>query len=207
MLSLDNSFTESDVTGFLQRVRHAAEAVDESAASSLSAVCVEKKIDGISVSLRYTHGKLEWCATRGDGTRGEDVTAAVRLAEGVPASLPAEAPPLLEVRGELCMPRKALSLLNAEREEAGLPQLANARNATAGLVNQNDANEDECRRFLRFLAYDAVGEADSGLSDSHMARMEQLASWGVSVVGPGGTGDYLDGGDLLFWHRQGEATR
>ena len=135
------------MAGFVERARKvASEQAPGVVANGLKFVA-EPKLDGISVALRYRDGELEWCATRGDGHYGEDVTETVRRVQGVPATLrraqgigSLPPPPLLEVRGELCMSHKALARLNAEREGAGLPALANARNAAAGVVNQHEVH-------------------------------------------------------------------
>lgn len=115
-------------------------------------VTVEPKIDGVAVALVYRHGKLAYAATRGDGTRGDDITNNVRTIRSVPLKLADGAPPLLEVRGEIFMPNEAFAAMNAERDEAGLPSFANPRNATAGTLKQLDPKV-VARRPLAFLAH------------------------------------------------------
>ena len=132
MLSLDNAFTEQDVLDFDRRVRERldVEAVDYSA---------EPKIDGLAISLRYEDGRLVQAATRGDGTRGEDVTANVRAIRSVPLTLRgAGLPPLLEVRGEVYMTRRSFELLNKRAGERGEKTFVNPRNAAAGSLRQLD---------------------------------------------------------------------
>lgn len=115
-------------------------------------VTIEPKIDGCAVTLLYRNGKLEYAATRGDGRTGDDITANVRTIQSVPFILPAGAPELLEVRGEIYMPSADFDKLNAERDADGLPAFANPRNATAGTIKLLDAAE-VARRPLRFLAH------------------------------------------------------
>jgi len=132
MLSLDNAFTAQDVLDFDRRVRERldVESVDYSA---------EPKIDGLAISLRYEHGRLVQAATRGDGTRGEDVTANVRAIRSVPLALRGpHAPPLLEVRGEVFMTRRSFEQLNRRAGERGEKTFANPRNAAAGSLRQLD---------------------------------------------------------------------
>jgi DNA ligase (NAD+) len=132
MLSLDNAFTEQDVLDFDRRVRERldVEAVDYSA---------EPKIDGLAISLRYEDGRLVQAATRGDGTRGEDVTANVRAIRSVPLTLRgAGLPPLLEVRGEVYMTRHSFEQLNRRAGERGEKTFVNPRNAAAGSLRQID---------------------------------------------------------------------
>ena len=115
-------------------------------------VTIEPKIDGCAVTLLYRSGRLAYAATRGDGRTGDDITANVRTIRSVPVVLPAGAPELLEVRGEIYMPLADFDALNAERDADGLPAFANPRNATAGTIKLLDAAE-VARRPLRFLAH------------------------------------------------------
>ncbi len=115
-------------------------------------VTIEPKIDGCAVTLLYRSGRLAYAATRGDGRTGDDITANVRTIKSVPFTLPAGAPELLEVRGEIYMPSADFEKLNAERDADGLPAFANPRNATAGTIKLLDA-EEVARRPLRFLAH------------------------------------------------------
>ncbi len=116
-------------------------------------VTVEPKIDGVAVSLVYTRGQLEVAVTRGDGMRGDDITANIRTLRDVPVVLPRHhAPEVLEVRGEVFMPNAAFAKLNESLDEAGLPTFANPRNATAGTLKQLDPKV-VASRPLRFLAH------------------------------------------------------
>jgi DNA ligase (NAD+) len=132
MLSLDNAFSEQDVLDFDRRVRERldVETVDYSA---------EPKIDGLAISLRYEDGRLVQAATRGDGTRGEDVTANVRAIRSVPLALRGpQLPALLEVRGEVYMTRRSFDALNRRASERGEKTFVNPRNAAAGSLRQLD---------------------------------------------------------------------
>jgi DNA ligase (NAD+) len=140
MLSLDNAFAEQDVVDFDRRVR---ERLDVESV----AYCAEPKIDGLAISLRYEHGRLQLAATRGDGTRGEDVTANVRTIRSVPLTLHGAAPPLLEVRGEVYMTRRAFDALNRRAAERGEKTFVNPRNAAAGSLRQLDPNVTAERRL------------------------------------------------------------
>jgi DNA ligase (NAD+) len=133
MLSLDNAFSEQDVIAFDRRVR---ERLDVTRAE----YSAEPKIDGLAISVRYERGRLVQAATRGDGTKGEDVTANVRAIRSVPLHLVgSHAPPVLEVRGEVFMTRRSFEQLNRRQAEKGEKTFANPRNAAAGSLRQLDA--------------------------------------------------------------------
>ena len=138
-------------------------------------VTVEPKIDGVAVSLLYRNGMLEYAATRGDGTTGDDITHNVRTIRSVPLQLQGEAPKLLEVRGEIFMPNEAFAAMNAERDEAGLPTFANPRNATAGTLKQLDPKV-VAKRPLAFLthghgAYEGPEFKDSLAFSKHLEQL------------------------------------
>lgn len=153
MQSIDDIFehkpeqgeTDAELIDFYQRL-------EKSLGTAAPKVVVEPKIDGCAVTLLYRNGKLEYAATRGDGHTGDDITANVRTIKSVPFTLPADAPELLEVRGEIFMPSADFDKLNEERDADGLPAFANPRNATAGTIKLLDAAE-VARRPLRFLAH------------------------------------------------------
>jgi DNA ligase (NAD+) len=151
MLSLDNAFEEQDVVDFDRRVR---ERLDVERVE----YCAEPKIDGLAISLRYEHGRLALAATRGDGTRGEDVTANVRTIRSVPLSLHGRVPALLEVRGEVYMTRDSFEALNRRAAERGEKTFVNPRNAAAGSLRQLDARIT-AERKLEACFY-AVGASD-----------------------------------------------
>ena len=152
MLSLDNAFADGDVIDFDRRVRERldVESVEYSA---------EPKIDGLAISLRYEHGQLAQAATRGDGTRGEDVTANVRAIRSVPLALRGRRPPpLLEVRGEVYMTRHSFEQLNRRAAERGEKTFVNPRNAAAGSLRQLDPKVT-ASRALDLFCY-GVGASD-----------------------------------------------
>ncbi len=145
MLSIENTYDETEVREFGERIERLLPG------ETIRWVC-EPKFDGVASSLRYEKGRLVLGVTRGDGRRGDDITANLRTIKSVPLRLDGDAPELLEVRGEVYMPRAAFDRMNAEREEAGLPQFANPRNSTAGALKLLDSRE-VARRGLRFVAH------------------------------------------------------
>ena len=137
-------------------------------------VC-ELKYDGVAISLIYEHGILARAVTRGDGTRGDVVTANVKTIGSVPLSLTGDYPDLLEARGEIIMPFDSFNALNAEREEIGEQPFANPRNAASGSLKlQNSA--EVAKRGLSFKLYYALGE--NLPEDNHYARLRKLHEWG-----------------------------
>ncbi len=131
MLSLDNTYSEEDVGAFYRRI-------EKLLPNEKVSFVVEPKVDGVAISLLYEKGRLQYAATRGDGTTGEDVTQNIRTIRSIPAQLKGAAPKLLEVRGEVFMTKEGFAKLNAERSEAGLPVFANPRNSAAGSLKQLD---------------------------------------------------------------------
>jgi len=146
------------------------------------AVTVEPKIDGVAVSLLYRDGKLDYAATRGDGTTGDDITHNVRTIRSVPLQLSGKAPKLLEVRGEIFMPNEAFAAMNAERDEAGLPTFANPRNATAGTLKQLDPKV-VAKRPLAFLAH-GYGAYDGPAFEDGLAFAHYLEQLGLPLNQP-----------------------
>lgn len=173
MLSLANVFTEEDVADFLARIRRFLGLPEEERLELVA----EPKIDGLSCSLRYENRTLVLAATRGDGAEGEDITQNVRTIGGVPQTLPAHAPDILEVRGEIYMTRGDFLALNRRQEESGKPVFANPRNAAAGSVRQLDVNVTR-QRPLKFFGY-ALGEISAPLGRTHYEVRENLASFGI----------------------------
>lgn len=145
MRSIDDLFSEEEVGAFYRRLQRNL-GLDE------VPVTIEPKIDGVAATLVYRDGTLDYGATRGDGTTGDDITANLRTIRSLPLTLPSGAPPLLEVRGEVYMPNAAFAKLNEERDEQGLPVFANPRNATAGTLKQLDSRA-VAKRPLHFLAH------------------------------------------------------
>ena len=133
MLSLSNTYSEEDLREFDKRVRKAI-------GDEVEYVC-EQKFDGVAISLTYENGQFVQGATRGDGTRGDDITANVRTIHDVPLQVHGhDYPELFEVRGEVFMPLPVFEQLNTEREEAGEQLLANPRNAASGTLKQQDSS-------------------------------------------------------------------
>ena len=155
LLSLDNAFSEADLLDFDRRVQAGLAAAGMLPNGGVIYVA-EHKIDGLTVALRYEHGVLVRAATRGDGITGEDVTANVRTIRSVPLRLQLDPPPaVLEVRGEVFMPKENFERLNQAREEAGEPLFANPRNAAAGSVRQLDPRITASRALDTFI-YDLL---------------------------------------------------
>ncbi|MFM9827729.1 MAG: NAD-dependent DNA ligase LigA [Sphingomonas sp.] len=180
MMSLDNGFSDEDIAEFAARVRRFLSLADDAGV----ALTAEPKIDGLSCSLRYEHGKLIQALTRGDGTVGEDVTANARTIADIPATLQGDAPAVLEVRGEVYMAKADFAQLNARLiAEAETPdnarQFANPRNAAAGSLRQKDASVTG-RRPLRFLAH-GWGEVSALPTDTQWAMMRAIAAFGLPV--------------------------
>ena len=158
MMSLDNAFTEAELTAWADRLARRLADLGDSA-GSVGLVC-ELKIDGLAVSIRYEQGRMVQAATRGDGRIGEDVTANVRTIAGLPEQLPKGAPAVLEVRGEIYMPIAAFEELNRAQVEAGLRTYVNPRNTAAGSLRQKDASITASRQ-LAFWSYQ-LGEVEGG---------------------------------------------
>jgi DNA ligase (NAD+) len=179
LLSLDNAFSAEELDGW------AARADRLGAAASLEAVgpyLCELKIDGLAVALVYRAGRLERCATRGDGVTGEDVTPNVRTISSVPSRLAGPGwPDTLEVRGEVFLPVAAFHLLNERQVEAGKPPYVNPRNTAAGSLRQKDPRITASRPLDLILH--GVGRVD-GLDDPPQTQSgwyERLRSWGLPV--------------------------
>ena len=175
MLSLDNAFSDEDVTAFHERT------CERLNATSVR-YCVEPKIDGVAISLLYEAGKLVRAATRGDGSVGEDVTHNVRTIESVPLVLQGDGyPDLLEVRGEIYLARSVFRSLNEGLEAKGEKPFANPRNAAAGSLRQLDSRLTASRRLTMF-AY-SVGET-GGVPlpySSHFETLQGLKHWGFRI--------------------------
>ena len=132
MLSLDNTYSEEEVTDFYRRMERLLP-------NKKIPVVIEPKVDGVAVSLLYEKGELRYAATRGDGTVGDDITRNIRTIRAVPQRLKGNVPDILEVRGEAYLDKRGFAKLNAERKNAGLPEFANPRNAAAGSLKQLDS--------------------------------------------------------------------
>ena len=174
MLSLDNCYTDEDLRAFDERVRKGGQVGDGPVA-----YVVEMKIDGLSIALTYDEGRLVRGATRGDGTRGEEVTANVRTIRAIPLALRNPPPGTLEVRGEVYLPRASFERLNREREETDEPVFANPRNAAAGAMRNLDPRL-VARRGLSAFMYHML--ADPAVTPpTHAPMLKTLAGWGLPV--------------------------
>ena len=174
MLSLENAFSEDEVTEFDARIRRYLNLAPDAPLPFTA----EPKIDGLSLSLRYEGGKLVQAATRGDGEMGENVTANAATISDIPQSLTG-APDILEVRGEVYMSHADFAALNARQTEAGAKTFANPRNAAAGSLRQLDASITAARP-LRFFAY-SWGALSQPLAATQLGAIRRLADLGFST--------------------------
>lgn len=171
MLSLSNSYSEDDVKDFDERVRKGLREAPEY-------VC-ELKYDGFAIGLTYKNGVLTRAVTRGDGEKGDDVTANVKTIRSIPLRLKGKSYPReFEIRGEIYMPRKVFEAINKEKEELGEPLLANPRNAAAGTMKQLNSAEVAKRRLDCFL-YFILGE-DLPFEE-HVKNMLEAKKWGFRI--------------------------
>ena len=174
MLSLDNVFSAEEFHSFIKRLQ---ERLDHSGLR-LSA---EPKFDGLAISLRYENGVLVRAATRGDGATGEDVTANVRTIRAIPLRLLDTAPPaVIDIRGEIYMPKAAFAALNAAAERDGGKTFANPRNAAAGSLRQLDPAITASRK-LSFFAYGLGAHDGYALPATYSDLLAQYRAWGVPV--------------------------
>jgi DNA ligase (NAD+) len=173
MLSLENAFDSGDVADFVTRIRTF---LSHDGDLEFTA---EPKIDGLSLSLRYENRRLVTAATRGDGLVGENVTANTAHIPDIPQTLPATAPDLVEVRGEVYMSHADFAALNARQTQAGDKTFANPRNAAAGSLRQLDARITATRP-LRFFAY-AWGEISAPLAQTQSGAIARLAEFGFQT--------------------------
>ena len=179
MLSIrtETDATENGATEFDARIRRELKLGDDAPPVAYMA---ELKFDGLAVSLRYEHGALTVAATRGDGETGEDVTANVRGIAAIPAKLRGQAPPVLEVRGEIYMTRADFARLNERQEAAGQKLYVNPRNTAAGAVRQLDP-AITAQRPLAFFSY-GIGETEGWtLPPTQSALFDALAAFGLPV--------------------------
>ncbi|MEA2873980.1 MAG: ligase, partial [Hyphomicrobiales bacterium] len=176
MLSLDNAFSEEDVTRFVERIRRFLK-LD---AEEPLVFTAEPKIDGLSMSLRYEDGKLINAATRGDGAVGEDVTANIKTLHDVPQQLKGKTiPAVAEVRGEVYMTKADFLALNERQKAAGKELYINPRNTAAGSLRQKDA-AITASRPLRFFAY-AWGQMSEMPAETHSGMVKWLGRCGFKT--------------------------
>lgn len=188
MLSLNDVFSKEELISFVEK---AEETVGESILFS-----IEPKIDGLSVSLEYENGIFVRGSTRGDGLVGEDVTENLKTVEGVPRKIE-NAPPFLEVRGEVYMPAESFERLNALREAADEPLFANPRNAAAGSLRQLDSSVTK-ERGLKIFIFN-IQQVTGIEFDSHSKSLEYLEDKGFCVVPQRAL---ISGGENIFEYIQ-----
>ena len=176
MLSLDNAFSDEEFYAFVKRIEDRLIVLPKPLT-----FCCEPKLDGLAVSILYINGVLSQAATRGDGSRGEDITANIRTIRNVPLQLLIDNPPArLEVRGEVFMPHVGFERLNKHALELGEKTFANPRNAAAGSLRQLDPNITS-KRPLAFNAY-SIGIAEGiNLPNTHYARLQWMKSVGIPI--------------------------
>ena len=178
MLSLDNAFSDEELERFEQRVATGLEEKE-------LVFCCEPKLDGLAISLRYEHGVLVLAATRGDGYNGENVTQNVKTIRSIPLQLHGdECPSVLEVRGEVFMPKLGFDQLNEQQRQRGEKAFANPRNAAAGSLRQLDSRI-AASRPLDFFAY-GLGQVEAkeipaSLSKTHSEMLTYLSQLGLPV--------------------------
>ena len=175
MLSLDNVFSEEELLAFNRRVQ---ERLNTQAQIEYAA---EPKLDGLAISIRYENGVLKYAATRGDGATGENVTQNIRTIDAVPLRLLGkDYPPVLEVRGEVFMPKAGFEKLNQQARERGEKQFANPRNAAAGSLRQLDPRITASRPLSMYCYSTGVVEGGE-LAATHSETLQQLKSFGLPV--------------------------
>lgn len=191
MLSIDNTYSFEEIREWDARVRKGLNPGEKVHYD------VELKVDGVAVSLRYEHGKFVLGSTRGDGERGDDITANLRTVREIPLSLHGHPPELLEVRGEVFMTNSELSRLNDLRRAAGERPFENPRNSTAGSLKLLDPKICGQRR-LRFISH-GLGEARGLAEPSYRKITEKMNDWGIPVSEHNG---YYDSIDKVIEHAQ-----
>ena len=170
MLSLGNTYNEGEVADFYNRVAKALNAPFE--------IVCELKYDGTSISLTYENGALVRAVTRGDGEKGDDVTANVRTIRSIPLKLQGDFPEKFEIRGEILMPWKVFEALNKERETQEEPLFANPRNAASGSLKLQNASEVAKRKLDAYLYY-MLGE--NLPADTHSGCLEAASKFGFKI--------------------------
>ena len=172
MLSLANTYNREDVKAFYERVQGGLD-------GQKFDICCELKFDGLSISLTYEHGSLVRAVTRGDGEKGDDVTANVRTIKTIPLKLKGSGyPDEFEIRGEIIMPWESFERLNAEREAREEPLFANPRNAASGTLKSKNSAVVAERELDAYLYY-LLGAELPG--DNHYDNLRRAAEWGFKV--------------------------
>ncbi|RDU99551.1 NAD-dependent DNA ligase LigA [Trinickia dinghuensis] len=199
MLSLNNGFTDEDITAFDKRVS------DRLGRTPIEYSC-ELKFDGLAIALRYEDGRFVQAATRGDGSTGEDVTQNVRTVRSIPLRLKgSRIPRVLEVRGEVLMFRRDFDRLNAHQRDADQREFANPRNAAAGSLRQLDSSIT-AQRPLSFFAYGIGVLEGMVMPDTHDALLDWYSELGMPVCSERATVAGAEG-LLGFYRRIGEKRK
>ncbi|MEO5342324.1 MAG: NAD-dependent DNA ligase LigA [Gammaproteobacteria bacterium SHHR-1] len=197
MLSLNNAFDEAEMADFDRRAR------ERLASPGPLVYLAEPKLDGLAINLRYEQGRLVQAATRGDGSSGEDVTQNIRTLASIPLRLLGQGwPEVLEVRGEVFMPRAAFERLNQQAREQGSKGFANPRNAAAGSLRQLDPRIT-ANRALAFYAYGLGEVSGERLADSQSASLARLRDWGLPISPEQRRVEGLEG-CLAYYRQMGE---
>jgi DNA ligase (NAD+) len=175
MLSLDNAFSDVEMVDFDRRIK------DRINLSQQMTYACEPKLDGVAVSVLYKKGLLERAATRGDGFVGEDITSNVRTIKSIPLRLQGEnIPDILEVRGEIYMPKAGFNRLNQKAKQAGEKTFVNPRNAAAGSLRQLDS-KITATRPLEMCAYNVGQFAGGDKPNSHFQMLQMLGKLGFKI--------------------------
>jgi len=170
MLSLSNSYSESEILEWEQRAKKLV-------GDEIEYVC-ELKYDGVAIGIRYKQGQLVQAVTRGDGTQGEDVTANVRTIRSIPLVIQGEFPENFEIRGEIFMPRSAFEQLNELRKENSEPLFANPRNTASGTLKLQDSTI-VAKRDLDCFLYGVY--ANEWIANGHFEAVQKAGTWGFKI--------------------------
>ena len=172
MLSLANSYSKEDIQEFITRIKKTINEEVE--------FCCELKFDGLSISLQYENGVLVRAVTRGDGTRGDDVTTNVKTIRTIPLKLQGDFPPFFEMRGEIVMPLESFNRLNEERADEGSQLFANPRNAAAGTLKLQDSREVAHRRLDSYEYYMMMDDLETRFA-THYESLMASRKWGFNI--------------------------
>src|SRR2546421_7259585 len=175
MMSIDNTYDEAEVRAFDERMR-------KNLGGEQPSYVIEPKVDGVSASVRYEGGALVLAATRGDGRRGDDITAQARTIQSIPLRLAGDGkiPGVLEVRGEIYMPNDVFQKINKQREAAGEEIFKNPRNLTTGTLKQLDPKITASRK-LRFVSH-GLGQVEPLVTDSYWEWIQLLKKWRLPIA-------------------------
>jgi len=172
MQSLDNTYSEEEIIEFVDRLNRLLPDAE-------IPMTIEPKVDGVAIALLYEKGRLTRAATRGDGRTGDEVTRNIRTITVIPSLLSGDFPDVLEVRGEVYLPKEAFQRINAERDEQGLPVFANPRNTAAGSLKQLDPNSVAERGLSAVFYGFGAFEASEALPATQKEFFEALKTWGL----------------------------